>query len=231
MDSTGYPISDIGKPLIGHITYIEYHSTNPYNTYTMYNLADICREVLNDIVSSYYLHNYQIFGLNGLNFDHPTAGIPNVRHDWVFGIWCVYQLTICVSLRVWWIAWSSNFSAQIFQATNWEPDSRSLQQISVSWELDSWSLHELQISLRSLQQVSANWELALSNLQWVSWYSSEESTWTPQKHQECIRTGCSVLAGVWESKINVMAISRCEILKRFQIWYSQVEKYSPLSET
>jgi hypothetical protein len=32
----------------------------------MYNLADICWDVLNDIMSSYYLHNHQIFGLNDL---------------------------------------------------------------------------------------------------------------------------------------------------------------------
>jgi len=48
-------------------THIEYLSTDPYDTYTMYNPADIRWDVLNDIMSSYYLCYYQIFGLNGLN--------------------------------------------------------------------------------------------------------------------------------------------------------------------
>jgi len=47
-------------------THIEYHSTNLHNTYIMYNLADICWDVLNNIMSLYYLHYYQIFGLNCL---------------------------------------------------------------------------------------------------------------------------------------------------------------------
>jgi hypothetical protein len=34
---------------------------------TMYNLADVCWDILNNIMSSYYLHNYRIFGLNGLS--------------------------------------------------------------------------------------------------------------------------------------------------------------------
>ena len=32
----------------------------------MYNPADIRWDVLNDIMSSYYLHNHQILGLNGV---------------------------------------------------------------------------------------------------------------------------------------------------------------------
>jgi len=32
----------------------------------MYNPVYICWDVLNDVMSLYYLHNYQIFGLNGL---------------------------------------------------------------------------------------------------------------------------------------------------------------------
>ena len=47
-------------------THIEYHSTDLYYTYTMYNLADIRWDVLNDIMSLYYLHIYHIFGLKGL---------------------------------------------------------------------------------------------------------------------------------------------------------------------
>jgi hypothetical protein len=42
-------------------TCIEYYSTDLYYTYTMYNLVDIHRDILNDIMSSYYLHK---FGLN-----------------------------------------------------------------------------------------------------------------------------------------------------------------------
>jgi hypothetical protein len=45
-------------------TRIEYHSADLYNTYTIYNAADVRSDVLNDIMSSYYLHNHRIFGLN-----------------------------------------------------------------------------------------------------------------------------------------------------------------------
>jgi len=48
-------------------THIEYHSADPYYTYTMYRLVDVRWDVLNNIMSSYYLHKYWIFGLNGLN--------------------------------------------------------------------------------------------------------------------------------------------------------------------
>ena len=47
-------------------THIEYHSANLYYTYTMYNPVDVHRDVLNDIMSLYYLHIYWIFGLNGV---------------------------------------------------------------------------------------------------------------------------------------------------------------------
>jgi hypothetical protein len=47
-------------------TRIEYQSADPYYTYTMYHLADVRWDVLNDIMSSYYLHNHRIFGLNAL---------------------------------------------------------------------------------------------------------------------------------------------------------------------
>ena len=47
-------------------TCIEYHSADLYYTYTMYNLADVCWDILNDIMSLYYLHIYHIFGLKGL---------------------------------------------------------------------------------------------------------------------------------------------------------------------
>ena len=45
---------------------IEYHSADLYDTYTMYNPADIRWDVLSDIMSLYYLHIYRIFGLNGV---------------------------------------------------------------------------------------------------------------------------------------------------------------------
>jgi hypothetical protein len=47
-------------------TRIEYPSADPYSTYTMYNPVDVRWDVLNDIMSSYNLHNYQILGLNGV---------------------------------------------------------------------------------------------------------------------------------------------------------------------
>ena len=59
-------------------TRIEYHSADLYYTYTMYNLADVSWDVLNDIMSSYYLHIYWIFGLNGVQvptvFDEFDSG-------------------------------------------------------------------------------------------------------------------------------------------------------------
>jgi hypothetical protein len=42
----------------------------------MYNPADVCRDILNNIISLYYLCYYWIFGLNGL---HPTEGL-----QWLF---------------------------------------------------------------------------------------------------------------------------------------------------
>jgi hypothetical protein len=47
-------------------TRIEYDSTDPYDTYTMYNPVDVRWDVLNDILSLYNLHNYRVFGLNVL---------------------------------------------------------------------------------------------------------------------------------------------------------------------
>ena len=53
-------------PLDTSYTRIEYPSADLYNTYTIYNMADVRSDVLNNIMSSYYLHNYQILGLNGV---------------------------------------------------------------------------------------------------------------------------------------------------------------------
>ena len=39
----------------------------------MYNPADIRWDVLNDIMSLYYLHIYRIFGLKGLTKHQPTS--------------------------------------------------------------------------------------------------------------------------------------------------------------
>jgi len=65
-------------------THIEYHSADLYYTYTMYNPADVRWDVLNDIMSLYYLHYYQIFGLNGLVGDWVSgemgAMLTDVRH-------------------------------------------------------------------------------------------------------------------------------------------------------
>jgi hypothetical protein len=48
-------------------TRIEYPSADLYNTYTIYNTADVRSDVLNDTMSSYYLHNHRIFGLNRIS--------------------------------------------------------------------------------------------------------------------------------------------------------------------
>src|ERR1700692_814228 len=47
-------------------TSIRYCSADLYNTYTMYHPPDICWHILNDTMSQYYLHYYQILGLNGV---------------------------------------------------------------------------------------------------------------------------------------------------------------------
>src|SRR5882762_4470889 len=63
-------------------TRIEYPSADPYSTYTMYNPADVHWDVLNDIMSSYNLHNYQILGLNGVaaNFLRATASVDVISN-------------------------------------------------------------------------------------------------------------------------------------------------------
>ena len=55
-------------------THIEYLSADLYSTYTMYSPADIRSDVLNDIMSSYYLHNYRILGLNGVTVPAKSRG-------------------------------------------------------------------------------------------------------------------------------------------------------------
>src|SRR5258705_13426269 len=54
-------------------THIEYHSADLYYTYTMYNPADVRWDVLNDIMSSYYLHIQRIFGLNDVKNSYYLA--------------------------------------------------------------------------------------------------------------------------------------------------------------
>jgi hypothetical protein len=51
---------------------IKYFPADPYNTYTMYNPADICWHVLNNIMSEYYLCYYHIFWLNALCLKQKT---------------------------------------------------------------------------------------------------------------------------------------------------------------
>ena len=51
-------------------TRIEYSSAYLYNTYTIYISADVRWDVINYIMSSYYLHNYRILGLNGVSRQH-----------------------------------------------------------------------------------------------------------------------------------------------------------------
>jgi muconolactone delta-isomerase len=62
-------------------TRIEYHSAGLYNTYTIYHPADVRSDVLNDIMSSYNLHNYRIFGLNGLQM-HTFMTRSNITYLW-----------------------------------------------------------------------------------------------------------------------------------------------------
>ena len=57
-------------------TCIEYHSANLYYTYTMYNPVDIHWDVLNDIMSLYYLQIYRIFGLKGLEHNMIIIDAP-----------------------------------------------------------------------------------------------------------------------------------------------------------
>src|ERR1700683_2752942 len=57
-----YPSDTLG-------TSIEYRSANLYNTYIMYNPADVRWHVLIDIISRYYPCYYRIFGLNALKED------------------------------------------------------------------------------------------------------------------------------------------------------------------
>jgi hypothetical protein len=43
----------------------------------MYHPADVRWDVLNNIMSSYYLHNHRIFGLNALSlWGFPESNIP-----------------------------------------------------------------------------------------------------------------------------------------------------------
>src|SRR5882762_5403937 len=66
-------------------TCIEYHSTDLYYTYTMYNPADVRWDVLNDIMSSYYLRYYRIFGLNGLQPVRPQCPV-SYGGTWQFSL-------------------------------------------------------------------------------------------------------------------------------------------------
>ena len=54
-----------------------------YSTYTLYNLVDVRWDVLSDIMSSYYLHIYQVLGLNGVQTGErvlaSSEGDPNAR--------------------------------------------------------------------------------------------------------------------------------------------------------
>ena len=52
--------------------HIEYYSADPYNTYTMYNPADVRWDVLNDIMSSYNPRIQRVFGLHALDQDLPV---------------------------------------------------------------------------------------------------------------------------------------------------------------
>ena len=61
-----YPSDTLG-------TSIEYRSANLYNTYIMYNPADVRWHVLIDIMSQYYPCYYRIFGLNGVKTFNPTS--------------------------------------------------------------------------------------------------------------------------------------------------------------
>src|SRR5882762_2389826 len=47
----------------------------------MYNPADIRWDVLNDIMSSYYLHNHQILGLNGVECFSDSDVLRWIKHE------------------------------------------------------------------------------------------------------------------------------------------------------
>ena len=55
---------------------IKYYLADLHNTYTMYNPPDVRWHVLNNTMSQYHLHYYQIFGLNGV-----TATAMATRHN------------------------------------------------------------------------------------------------------------------------------------------------------
>ena len=74
-------------------THIEYHSANLYYTYTMYNPVDIRWEVLNDIMSLYYLHIYHIFGLKGLH-----DGLLEGALRWMWGCFFTNIVSCCPPL-------------------------------------------------------------------------------------------------------------------------------------
>jgi len=70
-------------------TRIEYLSADPYSTYTIYNPADVRSDVLNDIMSSYYLHIYRILGLNGVmkpNVPCPSEALGKVFTEYLHGL-------------------------------------------------------------------------------------------------------------------------------------------------
>ena len=77
-------------------TCIEYHSTDLYYTYTMYNLADVRWDILNNIMSSYYLRYYRIFGLNGLYDTYSPFEYAQPHTDPIF----VHPTSVATQLRL-----------------------------------------------------------------------------------------------------------------------------------
>jgi len=81
-------------------THIGYPSADPYSTYTMYNPADVRWDVLNDIMSSYNLHNYQILGLNGVTYLTKEEGSsPHILHC-ICITTTAFRLTLCLCSHI-----------------------------------------------------------------------------------------------------------------------------------
>jgi hypothetical protein len=58
----------------------------------MYNLADICWDILNNIMSSYYLCYYQILGLN----DVALVAFPITNAHSIIDLWLVSHQYSCL---------------------------------------------------------------------------------------------------------------------------------------
>ena len=65
----------------------QYWSAYGYNTYTLYNPVDVHWDVLSHIMSLYYLHIYQVLGLNGVGV-HRIEGWMRSLSWWIASSKC-----------------------------------------------------------------------------------------------------------------------------------------------